>query len=100
MSLDTSALVRVKLRSLSESEPKAFRARKIPWLAARRIVGPFVSGFCVDGTGTPRHYVTGSVVGSGRARAEEVITVTLLGGTSFVGYVTVMYSADLDRDNH
>ena len=30
-----------------------------------RVVGPLISGFCVDGTATLRYVVTGSVVGSG-----------------------------------
>ena len=65
-SLDTSALVRGKV---------AVEVRKLfgRTVAARRIllrvVGPLVSGFCVDSTGTPRHDVTGSVVGSGPRRS-------------------------------
>ena len=65
-SLDTSALVRVKV---------AVGVRKLSGrtVAARwdllRVVGPLVSGFCVDGTGTPRHDVTGSVVGPGPRRS-------------------------------
>ena len=65
-SLDTSALVRGKVavgvRKLSGRTVAA--RRDLP-----RVVGPFVSGFCVDSTGTPRHDVTGSVVGSGSRRS-------------------------------
>ena len=49
-----------------------------------------ISGFSVDGTGTPRHDVTGSVV-----VGKEVIT--LLGGTSFVGCVIAKFSAETNR---
>ena len=72
--LDTSALVRGKV---------AVGARKLSGpgrtVAARRdllrAVGPLVSGFCVDGTGTPRHDVTGSVVGSGPKRSLRILVV-------------------------
>ena len=49
-----------------------------------RVVGPLVSGFCVDGTGTPRHDFTGSAVGSGPR-------------TSFVVCVTAKFSAEKNR---
>ena len=56
-SLDTSALVRGKVAV-------GFRKLSGRTVAARRdllrVVGP-----CVNSTGTPRHDVTGSVVGSG-----------------------------------
>ena len=65
-SLDTSALVRgrvaVGVRKLSGRTVAARRD-------LLRVVGPLVSGFCVDSTGTPRQNVTGSVVGSGSRRS-------------------------------
>ena len=67
-SLDTSALVRSKVavgvRKLSRAGRTVAARRDLP-----RVIGPFVSGFCVDSTGTPRHDVTGSVVGSGSRRS-------------------------------
>ena len=63
---DTSALVRGKV---------AVGVRKLSGRAAAarrdllRVVGPLDSGFCVNSTGTPRHDVTGSVVGSGSRRS-------------------------------
>ena len=34
-----------------------------------------IIGFCVDGTGTPKHDVTGSVVGSGQRRSLRFLSV-------------------------
>ena len=67
VSFDTLALVWGKV---------AVGVRKLSWntVAAQQsllccMVGPLVSGFCDDGTGTPRHDVTGSVVDSGPRRS-------------------------------
>ena len=89
--LDTSALVRGKV---------AVGVRKLSGrtVAARRdllrVVGPLVSGFCVDSTGTPYTEARCHRLRC-RLRPEEVIT--LLCGTSFLGFVTAKSSAELDR---
>ena len=65
-SLDTSARVRGKVAvGVRKLSGKTVAARR----DLLRVVGPLVSGFCVDGTGTPRHDVTGSVVGPGPRRS-------------------------------
>ena len=71
-SLDTSALVRGKVAiGVRKLSGKTVAARR----NLLRVVGPLVSGFSVDGTGTPRHDVTGSVVGSGSRRSSRFSVV-------------------------
>ena len=65
-SLDTSALVRGKVAvGVRKLSGRTVTARR----DLLRVVGPLVSGFCVDSTGTPRHDVTYSVLGSGSRRS-------------------------------
>ena len=65
-SLDTLALVRGKVAvGVRKLSGRTVAAR----LDLLRVVGPLVSGFCVDSTGAPRHDVTGSIVGSSSRRS-------------------------------
>ena len=65
-SLDTSATARGKVVvGVRKQSRKVVAARR----NLLRVVGPLVSGFYVDSTGTLRHDVTGSVAGSGPNRS-------------------------------
>ena len=65
-SLDTLALVWGKV---AVGVRKLFGRTVAARLDLLRVVGPLVSGFRVDSTGTPRHDVTGSFVSSGSKRS-------------------------------
>ena len=93
-SLDTSALVWGKVvvgvRKLSGRTDAAR-------LNLLRVVGPLVSGFCVDSSGTPRHDLTCSVQWSVPARGDHYASRWYISTTSFLGCVTAKSSAKLDR---
>ena len=70
-----------------------------------RVVWSLVSCFCVDSTGTPRHNVTGSVVGSGQRRSLRFSAVHRSSAVSLqsfppeldqVAFYTIQALLDLD----